>query len=56
MPTTVATIKTNTPKRTALLFQAVLAADRGYTSVLAHDGAAVVVTASDGKAVRFERE
>lgn len=50
-----ATIQTQTPERTALLFQAVLAADRGYSSVLRHEGSDVIVEASDGQAVRFAR-
>lgn len=49
-----ATIKTTTPKATALLFQGILGADRGVTSTLHPDGAAFIVLADDGQAVRFE--
>ena len=48
-----ATITTKTPDETAKLFQAVLAADRGYTSTLLAEGTARTVVASDGQAVRF---
>lgn len=48
-----ATIQSSTPFQTAQLFQAVLAADRGFTSTLRRRGADVLVIASDGQAVRF---
>lgn len=48
-----ATIKTATPEKTAYLFRAVLAADKGYTSTVRREGGDWVVTASDGQAVRF---
>lgn len=50
-----ATIVTSTPDRTALLFSAVLAADKGFASTIARDGQARIVVASDGQAVRFEK-
>jgi len=50
------TIQTQTPKQTALYFQGVLAADRGYTSTLIpQDNGDFIVQASDGLAVRFSR-
>lgn len=51
-----ATIQTATPKRTAMLFQAVLGADKGYASDLRKDGTGWLVVASDGQAVRFTQE
>lgn len=50
-----ATIKTATPKKTAMLFQAVLAADKGFMSELREGCGYYLVVASDGQAVRFER-
>lgn len=51
-----ATIQTATPERTAQIFQAVLAADRGFTSTLRWEGTTWIVVASDGQAVRFEQQ
>lgn len=51
-----ATIATLTPTKTAMLFQAVLAADKGFTSRLQREGKDVLVIASDGQAVRFTKE
>jgi hypothetical protein len=50
-----ATIKTTTPEKTALLFSAVLAADKGVPSRIERENGAFVVVADDGQAVRFER-
>lgn len=48
-----ATISTPTPEKTAQLFQAVLAVDRGVTSTLTRDGADFIVIADDQQAVRI---
>lgn len=53
--TIIATITTKTPAKTALWFQTILAVDRGWSSTIEVDGAARIVVAEDGKAVRFER-
>ena len=49
-----AIIKTDTPDVAAKWFQIQLAVDRGYASDILNDGAARIVVASDGQAVRFE--
>ena len=56
MTTIRATIPTLTPWKTAKLFQAVLAADKGFTSTLDRQGEDYLVTASDGQAVLFKQE
>ena len=52
-----ATIKTETPMQTAMIFQGVLAADRGFTSELRREegGSSFLVVASDGQAIRFQK-
>lgn len=50
-----ATVTTATPEATAQAFQVMLALEKGYTSVIRTEGAARVVVASDGQAIRFER-
>ncbi len=50
-----ATIQTETPQKTAEAFRFALAVSRGYTSKIIRAGAARIVLASDGQAVRFER-
>lgn len=51
-----ATITSATPKKTAMIFQAVLAADKGFTSELQPVRHGYLVVASDGQAVMFERQ
>ena len=56
MTTIRATVPTTTPWKTAKLFQAVLAADRGFASTLDRQGDDYLVTASDGQAILFKQE
>lgn len=51
----VAYIQTPTPRAAAEAFRLLLATERGYTSsIRTAPSGAVIVRASDGKAVRFE--
>lgn len=49
-----ASVEVPDPEKAALLFSAILAADKGYTSrIVRGAGSARLVIASDGQAVRF---